>query len=205
MNDLIENSIYLLVLLNPVSKIFFLSTYNPPLTQKQVIELSWKSSAAALQILLLVTGFGNFLLSKIFHVQEFSLKIGGGLVIFLIGWTAVRQGKFAIQQADEIRQSLTDVSLVPLAAPLIAGPGMIAASISLSAQIGFISTAIGLIVSLTVNFLLMMLQPRINHFLMRLHLRGPIIRLSGLVIMVMAVQMILEGFRNFFATCSWMI
>ncbi len=48
MNDLIENSIYLLVLLNPVSKIFFLSTYNPPLTQKQVIELSWKSSAAAL-------------------------------------------------------------------------------------------------------------------------------------------------------------
>ncbi len=69
----------------------------------------------------------------------------------------MQQGKFAIQQADEIRQSLTDVSLVPLAAPLIAGPGMIAASISLSAQIGFISTAIGLIVSLTVNFLLMML------------------------------------------------
>ena len=41
---LLENSLYLLALLNPASKVMFLSTYEPTLTKRQIWELSWKSS-----------------------------------------------------------------------------------------------------------------------------------------------------------------
>lgn len=33
-------------------------------------------------------------LSKIFRVELYSLRITGGLVVFLIGWTAIREGRF---------------------------------------------------------------------------------------------------------------
>ena len=45
-----ENSLYMLALLNPAGKVMFLSTYEPPLSRREIIELSWKSSLAALII-----------------------------------------------------------------------------------------------------------------------------------------------------------
>ena len=48
----LENSVYLLALLNPPSKILFLSTYEPELEMRQIWELSWKSSLAALLMLI---------------------------------------------------------------------------------------------------------------------------------------------------------
>ena len=49
-----ENSLYLLALLNPVSKVMFLSSYDPPLKRRHIFELAWKSSLAALIILIIL-------------------------------------------------------------------------------------------------------------------------------------------------------
>ena len=93
-SQILENSLYLLALLNPASKVMFLSTYDPHLSRKQIFELSWKSSAAALMMLVVLAGAGEIVLSKIFRVELYSLRITGGLVVFLIGWTAIREGRF---------------------------------------------------------------------------------------------------------------
>ena len=91
---LLENSLYLLALLNPASKVMFLSTYEPALTKRQIWELSWKSSAAALAILIVLAGAGEIVLRRIFKVELYSLRITGGLILFMIGWMAVREGRF---------------------------------------------------------------------------------------------------------------
>ena len=70
-----ENTLYLLALLNPASKVLFLSTYEPPLNSKQVFELSWKSSLAALGILAAFAFIGQFVLKEIFRIDMYSLKI----------------------------------------------------------------------------------------------------------------------------------
>ena len=54
LEKLLENSLYLLALLNPASKVMFLSTYEPPLSNREVRELAWKSSLAAFLILVLL-------------------------------------------------------------------------------------------------------------------------------------------------------
>lgn len=198
LNPIFENSLYLLALLNPASKIMFLASYEPSLTRRQCFELSWKSSVAALVILILLAGAGQFILARIFRVELYSLQITGGLVVFLIGWTAVREGRFIQKQQDQMRQSMTDLSLVPLAAPLIAGPGMIAAAIAGSLQDGLPATGCALAAAILINFILMLFSHSINSFLTKTHLLGPLIRLTGLIIAAVAMQMILNG------ACIWL-
>ena len=195
MHPVIENALYLLVLLNPASKIRFLASYQPSLTAKENRELSWKSSGAALLILLIIAAVGDALLRRIFRVELYSLQITGGLVVFMIGWTAIREGRFMAMPGTGQMPDITDVSLVPLAAPLIAGPGMIAAVIAGTVQYGIGAEAAALSIAIGINFLLMMFAQGINRILTRTHLLGPLIRLTGLVIAVTAMQMIISGLK----------
>lgn len=195
-NLVLENGLYFLALLNPASKVMFLATYEPKLTRQQVWELSWKSSLAALVILTVLAGTGEIILSKIFRVDLYSLKITGGIVLFLIGLAAVREGRFINRTEHQIRQNFTDLSLVPLAAPLIAGPGTIAASISGAAQYGLMTVSLSLTGAILINFVLMLFSIGINHLLEKLHLLGPLIRLTGLIISAVAVQMVIAGCKE---------
>ncbi len=196
LRSIFENALYLLALLNPASKIMFLASYQPAPGQRRNFELSWKSSAAALLILILLAAAGQFLLGRIFRVELYSLQITGGLVVFMIGWTAVSQGRFVKRQQDSLMEGLTDISLVPLATPLIAGPGMIAAVIAGSVADGLPSTCASLTLALLINFLLMVCAGGINKFLMKTHLLGPLIRVTGLIIAVVAMQMMITGIRT---------
>ncbi len=197
MQTLFENAFYLLALLNPASKIMFLATSCQD--RKRSFELSWKSSLAALAILILLAAAGQFMLSRIFRVELYSLQITGGLVVFVIGWTAIEKGRFLNTDYSKMTgESTTDISLVPLAAPLIAGPGMIAAAIASSVKDGFFSTCAALTIAILINFLLMIFSGVINKFLTKTHLLGPLIRLTGLVIAIVSMQMIISGLKTCF-------
>ena len=193
---LLENSLYLLALLNPASKVMFLATYEPPLTKRQIWELSWKSSLAALVILIILAGAGEIVLRRIFKVELYSLRITGGLILFMIGWTAVREGRFIQKQEHNLRENFTELSLVPLAAPLIAGPGTIAAAISGTAEFGLTLTSTALTLAILVNFVTMLFARPINRVLERTHLLGPLIRLTGLIIAAVSVQMVITGLKQ---------
>ena len=193
---LLENSLYLLALLNPASKVMFLSTYEPALNRRQIWELAWKSSLAALAILIVLAGAGEVVLRGVFKVELYSLRITGGLILFMIGWTAVREGRFIQKQEHNLRENFTYLSLVPLAAPLIAGPGTIAAAISGTAEYGLALTASALTLAILVNFVVMLFSRPINRALERTHLLGPLIRLTGLIISAVSVQMVITGLHE---------
>ena len=193
---IIENALYFIALLNPASKVMFLSTYEPKLTRKQIFELSWKSSTAALFILITLALFGEIVLSKIFRVELYSLKITGGIVLFMIGLVAIREGHFVNRDENQKQMNFTDLSLIPLATPLIAGPGIIAAGLSTAAQYGVISVIISLFFGIFINFVIMLFSSGINKVLEKLHLIGPLIRLTGLIISGVAAQMIINGIKE---------
>jgi multiple antibiotic resistance protein len=193
---IIENALYFIALLNPASKVMFLSTYEPKLTRKQIFELSWKSSAAALLMLIILATFGEMVLSKVFRVELYSLKITGGIVLFFIGLVAIREGRFVNRDEHQERINFTDLSLIPLATPLIAGPGIIAAGISNAAQYGALSVSCSLLIGIFINFMLMLFSGGISRVLERLHLTGPLIRLTGLIIAGVAVQMVIGGIKE---------
>lgn len=190
-NILLETSIYFLALINPASKVLLLSSMQPPLSRQQIWEISVKSTLIAFFILALLATFGHWILAGIFHVEVYALKIAGGIILFLFGLKAVQQGIFYEKDPHQLRPS--EISVVPLGAPLIAGPGTITASISYASEHGVPATLLALLLALAVNLLCMLLSRGIGNLLERLHATGPLIRITGLIVSAVAVQMICAG------------
>ncbi len=199
MQQIIENTLYFLALINPASKILFLAAFDPVLDRCQIFELSWKSSLAALLLLGVFSLCGQVLLLKIFHIEIYSLRISGGLILFFTGWLAVREGRFFQRQEERhLRADFTEISLIPLAAPLIAGPGTITLALTFAAEFGQAHTLLVMSLAMFLNFLLMNMALPINRTLQKIHLAAPLIRITGLVVASVAIQMILTG------TAEWL-
>ncbi|MBU0715690.1 MAG: MarC family protein [Verrucomicrobia bacterium] len=186
---IISNVLYFLALINPVSKVFILCTLQPPCSRRELVMLSVRSTVVAFLILLVLTICGDFLLRDVFRVDIYSLKVAGGLVLFLIGLTAVRRGRFF----EETLAHTSDISIVPLAAPLIAGPGTMTGAISFASEHGIILTLICITLALAINLVIMLFSARIGEALERVHATGPLIRITGLIVAAVAVQMVLDG------------
>ena len=133
---------------------------------------------------------GQFLLVQVFQVKLYSLRAAGSVVLFLVGLSAVRNGRFYEESA---MLSVPDISIVPLAAPLIAGPGTITAAISYSSIYGFWTTVLCLMIALCINLGIMLASRRIGLILEKVNAIGPLVRITGLIVMSVAVQMMLTG------------
>jgi len=190
MKEIIINTLYLLALINPVSKISILTVFTQEATQKEITSISVKATLVSLLILVLSMFAGEVVLNKIFQVDLFSLKIAGGIVLFWVGFGALRNGVFF---EHSIHEKFSDISLVPLACPMIAGPATITAVIALHINNGPIKTVIPLFLAIFINLILMILAIPIGKILQKFNMLGAIIRLTGLIVTTIGVQMILDG------------
>lgn len=197
LNILIETSIYFLALINPASKVLLLSSMDPPLSRGAVAAISCKASLAAFGILVLLASFGHVILTDLFRIEVYSLRISGGIILFLFGLKAVQQGKF--YELDHAQPRPDSISIVPLGAPLIAGPGTITASIAYASEHGILPTLTALLLALLANLLLMLFSNQIGKLLEKINAIGPLIRITGLIVSAVAVQMICLGLNEWLA------
>jgi multiple antibiotic resistance protein len=197
MNDTIQqiivDSLYFLTIINPVSKISVLSALSAStehLGSRHLRIIAVKSSVIAAAILLAVMVFGGFILNQVFHLQLYSLQITGGIVLFWIGFEPLRKGVFFER---EIGSQFMDIAIVPLACPMIAGPAAITASLTLTAQRGHTMAIPAMLIALSINLVIMLLAKRITSILTHFNIMGAIIRITGLFVMTMGLQMALNG------------
>ena len=196
---LISYSLYFLALINPASKVFLLCSLEPRPSRRDLLKLSTQATVVAFIILFVLTGVGNFVLDQIFHVELYSLQLAGGIVLFIIGLSAVRHGRF---YEGNVPGTQSDISIVPLGAPLIAGPGTITAAISIAASNGFVPVIVALSAALLVNFVIMIASCGIGDTLNRFHAIGPLVRITGLIVAAVAIQMALDGLSTWIGLLS---
>ena len=89
-NIFIENFLFFLVLLNPISKIVLLSSLGITHDFRELRNISFRATITAMVILLLFSFAGTFILKRVFRVEIYSLQIVGGIVLFLIGLRALQ-------------------------------------------------------------------------------------------------------------------
>lgn len=189
--NIIENTIYFLALINPPSKILLLSTRYPAFKRSELFSISLRATLIALFILLSLTCIGRVLFVSVFHVEIYSLSVGGGVIIFLIGLKAVQEGSFFYETTNNSQSA--DISVVPLAAPLIAGPAVITAAISSASMYGIMPTLLWIVTALSINFVLMLVSLDIGRTMEKFNLTGPMVRIMGLIVIAVATQMIFSG------------
>ena len=190
---MIENTLYFLALINPASKIFLLSTMQPAYTGKELWNVSLRSTLVAFCMLFVLAATGKFLLVNIFHVQMYSLNVAGGIILFIIGLTAVGKGRFFEETA---LKKVSEISVVPLASPLIAGPGTITAAIYYASRQGFVLTMACISLALFINFVIMLSSLLIGNGLERINATGPLIKITGLIVSAVATQMVFSGVQE---------
>lgn len=162
-----------------------------------------RACLTAVAILLVFALAGGFIF-KLFGVTIGAFRIAGGIVMFSIASSmlAAQKSRTQITPSEQIEAHHGgDISIVPLAIPLISGPGAIATVMTLATQTqNFYGTVIvvaaifasGLISYLTYRyasgFLMQMGETAINIMT----------RLLGLILAVMAVQFVINGIRDSF-------
>ena len=135
--------------------------------------------------------FGRLILDYL-HVSVESLTIAGGLLLLLVALQMLR--------GDDLSEPGTaNVALVPLATPLLAGPGAIAAVMVLTkryedaqGRIGVIAGIIGAVVIVAIGLLL---ADRIARVL-RPSAIQLLTRVLGLLLAAIAVQLIVDAVKT---------
>lgn len=151
-------------------------------------------------ILLAFALFGEAALG-LFGVTMPALRIAGGVLLMLIAIDLVfaRPSGAASTTAEENAEAATraDISVFPLATPLIAGPGAIGAVVLLMGDAGgdpaasaMVIAALGAILALT--FALMLIAGGVQRVLGKTGVHV-VARVFGVILAALAVQFVLDG------------
>ena len=184
----------LLALINPVQKIFLMTSLQDQLTDKELNYISLKSSITAFIILMIFLSLGNVIFAYVFRIEIYSFRVTCGAVLVYSGWNALQKGVL-INIGKEMR--IQDISSVPIAMPMIAGPGTITAVVTFPAQYGTFVTIVAIFAALTVNMVIMLYAKRIGKVMNRLNMLSALVRIIGLIIATIGVQMIFDGISGF--------
>jgi multiple antibiotic resistance protein len=186
----ISTFVTLLALINPFQKIFVINSLQGQMTERELRYVSIKSSITALVILLLFLTLGNVIFGFIFKIQLYSFRVTCGMVLVYSGWNALQKGVLINIGKDE---RIQDIASVPIAIPMIAGPGTITATVTFPAQYGTLITVLAVFAAIGVNLVIMLYANHIGKFLIRLNLMSAFVRIIGLIIATIGIQMIFDG------------
>jgi len=160
------------------------------------VRVAWRASFAGLLLLTVFAAAGGWVLRYLFHVELYALDVAAGAVLFLVGLATLREGVFYAMPEGG---SLTDISIVPLASPLIAGPATLSAAITQAQRFGSVTVLAAIAVAVLVNLAAMLVGIRLARSLARSHTVGALVRVLGLFIASIGASMFLAGIQLWFA------
>lgn len=184
----------LFLLMNPIGNVpIYLALLKeiPPRRQAQII---LRELAMALAILLLFQFVGQGLLNLL-GVKKDALLIAGGLILLIIAMRMIFPPEKSTAKITEKKQ---EPFLVPLAIPLIAGPAILSAIIIYSNEVSTLPLTFAILSAWALVTVILVSAPMLLKLLKE---RGIVAceRLMGLILILIASQMFLNGLRIFFS------
>ncbi len=190
-----ETFVTLLVIMDPIGAAPIFVTLTRGLDQRRRRRAALRASGAALGLVLLFAIGGEAVLRYLGVTIE-SLSIAGGLLLLLLSLEMLRG--LDVPHEGNVDG---DVALVPLASPLVAGPGAIATAMVLARRYsttdGRVGVFLGIVCAVAVvgiallvaDWVAQRLPPAFTHF---------ITRVLGLLLAGIGVQLILNGIHGSF-------
>ncbi len=193
--DILSATILLFLILDPLGNIpIFLSQLEKVENRFQVLA---RELFLALAILFLFLFFGKQMLDFL-HLEQTSVSLAGAIILFII---ALRMIFPASRQYGDEDAAEEAPFLVPLAVPLVAGPSILATLILMASkhpdQISVL--AIALFIAWSLSAIILFSATAMQKYLGKNGMIA-IERLMGMILIAIAVQMFLDGIRDFLAS-----
>jgi multiple antibiotic resistance protein len=188
------------VIIDPLGNVPFFIAATQNLDSRHQHAMAWRAGTVAGIVLLVFAILGSTVL-RVFNVTFPAFRIGGGIVVLVIALRILSGRQFSWEDDRTFVGGSLPVrtSVVPLAIPLMAGPGAMTTVLVLSEQaVTFAHTGI-ILLSIAVVCLCGALCYRFAHTLQEKLGRTAIVTLSclaGLILAVIAVQFMLDGLRQ---------
>lgn len=195
-----DTLVLLLSAMNPlaVAALFTSMTVRYPKVQRS--RMVRRGAGIALVILLFFALSGEWIL-RILGISIDDFRIAGGVLLFAMGFSMLRSDEpEEVDTADLTDlKGRPDLSITPLAVPLLAGPGGISGAILRAGDVQSLGQRLMLLLAIgaavAVAYLLLDWFSRGSKMMGRM-LSCLVYRISGLILIALAVQFILVGFEG---------
>jgi len=177
--------------------LFFTLTSNFPAAERKQTAL--KTALYVIAILVVFLFFGRFVLI-FFGISLPVLKIAGGLIVANTAWGMVTGNSRITPAESNEATTKEDISLTPMAMPMLSGPGSIGVVMGLAAHadsmIAYLGMVVGIVaLGLVVYLFLCLGGPLVKR--LGPGAIGAIDRIFGFLLLAIAVQLAWDGVADF--------
>ena len=188
----------LFTLINPIGILPIVLSITEGSNNKEYYKIITKAILFSLIILMLFAFMGRLIFS-FYGITIHAFKIAGGILFLRIGINMleakISRTKSTPKESQEAINN-NDMALTPIGIPIIAGPGAITSVMILASETTLffhkIIFYLNIFLTLLITFILLIIGKRITEKLGTTGLRV-IERIMGMILMVVAVQFIIEG------------
>lgn len=193
----------LFITVGPIELAAVFTALTPHTSQAARRRIATKATIVAGCVLVLFAYFGNDVM-RAFGIGFPAFRIAGGILLMLLSIDMVlvrHSGLSSITQSEEREaEHENDISVFPLAIPLIAGPGAMTAIVLLMGSqsgrpLGQVTIIATLVAVLAIAFVALLLAARLTR---HLGITGVNVvqRIFGILLASLAVQFVLDGLRE---------
>lgn len=179
-----------------------LTTGSPPAHRRA---MAIRSTLVASAILLLFAAFGEQFLGAM-GISLDAFRIAGGIMLFMIAIDMVFEKRTERREsrAEDVKANPDheDISVFPMAIPMIAGPGSIASVMLMNAKSNGIEESLTVLAALAIVMVVTMLSLLAAGPLMKalgFKVEAMITRILGVVLAALAAQFVIDGIKASFA------
>ena len=188
-NDLLKSSLLLFVVINPIGSIALLISVTARMdaSERRVVSTNIIFTAAAL---LVAFGIAGTQLLSLFGIEISSFMIAGGILLLIISIELLTRGMWRYGDFTS-----TDVGVVPLAFPLLTGPGAITSVIISLQTYGLLISFLSIALVLIATYAILRSKDKIFRILGS---RGLIVitRVLAIFLAAIAIQYVIEGSKQ---------
>lgn len=200
-NDVIKFSITLISIINPLGAIPVFLGFTKNHKNLNIKSVTNTCASACTITILVSLMFGQMLLN-FFGISVASFTIGGGFLLFTMAFSMISGRQSTTQiNTEEIRSFdfEREIGIIPLAIPLLSGPGAISTSIIHAKK--FTSTAhwvIAVIMVILIGLVIKIILSYAENIGERLGQIGlnVMTRIMGLILLSMSIEMIAAGIKE---------
>ncbi len=185
-------------LINPLGTMPIFMTMTKDLDRHHRTKTAQKASLVSL-FTIIAFAFSGQLLFNFFGISVNSFRIVGGVIFFLMGMDMLQARLSTVKvNSNKVKTYVNDISITPLAIPMICGPGAITSAIVLMEDAQTIEFKMVLILSIVLvvalTYLILFSSSRIIKALGETG-NNVLMRLMGLIVMVIAVEFFFSGLK----------
>jgi multiple antibiotic resistance protein len=195
----LETFLALFPIVNPFGAVpmFFALTSDMDRSERRATAL--RTALYVIGILIVFLFFGRFVLN-FFGISLPVLQIAGGLIVANTAWGMVTASSRMTPAESHEATTKEDISLTPMAMPMLSGPGSIGVIMGLAAHADSMAAYLGMVIGIVALGVVVLLFLCLGGpFVKRLGpgATGAINRIFGFLILALAVQLVWDGAAQF--------